>query len=130
MNTRQINEKSAKLLLLSLGIGFLGYAIPELIGGTWLTTALATLLPGVIAAIVWLALADANDPADAGLWAGLLAGLGTLPARVVWAPAFEWFSLAEMVPQEYKVLFSMLPMPFVCALFGYLTGKLLGRFQR
>lgn len=123
-----LGPSGAKLLLLSLGVGFVVYVLPSVFPSTMLTDTLSALLPGIVAAALWIRTSK-TKPEDAGLLAGFLAGLGAMPAKMLFPPSVEWFGIVDLLPEAYKLIFSILPMPFVAGLMGYLYGRIVQRIR-
>ena len=88
------------------------------------------LAPGIVAAIVWSVWDPTTDLDDAGIVAGLLAGVGAMAVRVVMPPSIEWFSLAGIVPDEYGAMVGMIPIPFAYDIVGHFTGKIIRGIRR
>ena len=122
-------RRPVALWLTMMGIGLILYSVFAFIPGI-VGAVLGLLAPGIVAAIVWAVWDRVTDLEDAGIVAGLLAGVGAMPVRVVLPPSIEWFSLVDIVPDQYATLVGMVPIPFAYGIVGYFTGKIIRRIRR
>ena len=123
------HPRPVALWLTMMGIGLILYSLFAFIPG-FIGSILGLLAPGIVAAIVWSVWDPTTDLDDAGIVAGLLAGVGAMAVRVVMPPSIEWFSLAGIVPDEYGAMVGMIPIPFAYGIVGHFTGKIIRGIRR
>ena len=122
-------RRPVALWLSMIGIGLLLYSIFTFVPGV-LGSFLGLILPGMVAAIVWYLWHPETNPAEMGLVAGLLAGVGAMIVRPVLPPSIEWFTIVDLIPEQYRAMLAILPIPFAYAVVGHLTVKVILRFAK
>lgn len=122
-----IRQRPVALWLAMMGIGLLLYSVFTFVPGV-LGSVLGLFVPPIVATIVWYIWYPQTDLEDMGLVAGLLGGVGAMVARTVLPPSVEWFSMIDAVPEHYRIIVAVIPIPFAYAYVGFITTRIIRRF--